>query len=106
MKYVSLAPHRLLQNVVPGEDDGPVASLSLHGDAVHLRQLSGVQPGWPELSLLQDQHPQPVLEVAALQLSRPQRLHLLLAQAGAGLRPGCLVSRLGQPGLLVFFLLR
>ena len=79
MKYVSLAPHRLLQNVIPGEDDGSVASLSLHGDAVHLRQLRGVQPGWPELSFLQYQHPQPVLEVSALELSRSQWLHVLLA---------------------------
>ena len=51
--------HRLLEDVVPGQDDGSVAALPVHHHAVHVGQLDGVEAGRPELALLQDQHPLP-----------------------------------------------
>ena len=65
--------HRLLEDVVPGQDDGSVAALPVHHHAVHVGQLGGVEAGRPELALLQDQHPQPVTQVRSCQRRRAQR---------------------------------
>ncbi len=48
-----LVSYRLLEEVIPGQDDGPVAALPIHHNAVHVTQLRGVQPGRPELTVLQ-----------------------------------------------------
>ena len=50
-----LVSYRLLEEVIPGQDDGPVAALPIHHHAVHVAQLRGVQPGRPELPVLQSQ---------------------------------------------------
>ncbi len=50
-----LVSYRLLEQVIPGQDDRPVAALPIHHHAVHVAQLRGVQPGRPELTVLQSQ---------------------------------------------------
>ena len=45
--------YRLLQDVVSGENDGTIAALRIHHDAVHVRQFSGVDTSRPKPSILQ-----------------------------------------------------
>ena len=107
-----MVTHRLLEDVISGQDDGPVASLSVHHQAPHIRQLGAVEPGWPELALLEDEQPQPVLEVSSLEGGGAESLVMLLSLASmnscAEVRKSLLLNtfRLEQLGLLVFAFLK
>ena len=107
-----MVTHRLLEDVISGQDDGPVAPLSVHHQTPHIRQLGAVEPGWPELALLENQQPQTVLEVSSLEGGGAESLVMLLSLASmnscAEVRKSLLLNtfRLEQLGLLVFAFLK
>ena len=79
-----MVTHRLLEDVVSGQDDGSVPPLPVHHQAPHVRQLGAVEPRGPELAFLEDQQPQPVLEVRGLEGGGAERLVMLLRLASQG----------------------
>jgi hypothetical protein len=102
-------PHtyRFFQDVIPGEDDGPVAALPVHHHAVDVRQLCRVEARRPKFALLQHQQTQAVLQVGGPQLGRPEAVQRLGGPQGLGdattKQPLLLRTfGLGQLGLLVF----
>ena len=73
--------YRFLEYVISGQNDGSISPLSIHDYSVNIGKFCWIQSCWPELALLEDQHPQTILEVTWGQLSWPQRLKNLISLA-------------------------